>query len=198
MSLESTIKWKDIYLIWDAATTRLPELCKRPCCRSVDISKPLFGPCYYYNWVKNGEMDIAIQKDLAILDSEFLEVGMSWSKGTLMTASLLSSCQDGEELAAVWLCAFALTLLRQNIIDHQETRILLSNLQREACAVFARKYGYWHSNSRTLLPEFYIPTELFWENTPLSLSVLVELAAINAASVLAHYTPIEYKRTHKR
>ena len=66
--------------------------------------------------------------------------------------------------------------------------------EEEIAPVFARKYGYWHSNSREFFPEFYIPMELFWEDKKLSVSALVKLAALNAAVVIGNYTPVEYKR----
>ena len=68
------------------------------------------------------------------------------------------------------------------------------SMEYEAAPVFARKYGYWHSNSREFFPEFYIPMELFWEDKKLSVSALVKLAALNAAVVIGNYTPVEYKK----
>ena len=111
-----------------------------------------------------------------------MEIEAGWSKGTIRTAALLCSCEKEEEFAAVWICAFVLSL--RNAF----------NLEYEAAPVFARKYGYWHSNSREFFPEFYIPMELFWEDKKLSVSALVKLAALNAAVVIGNYTPVEYKR----
>ena len=102
-----------------------------------------------------------------------MEIEAGWSKGTIRTAALLCSCEKEEEFAA-----------------HRNA----FNLEYEAAPVFARKYGYWHSNSREFFPEFYIPMELFWEDKKLSVSALVKLAALNAAVVIGNYTPVEYKR----
>ena len=98
-----------------------------------------------------------------------------------------------KSFAAVWICAFVLSLTRGRS-GGDETHRNAFNLEYEAAPVFARKYGYWHSNSREFFPEFYIPMELFWEDKKLSVSALVKLAALNAAVVIGNYTPVEYKK----
>ena len=94
-----------------------------------------------------------------------MEIEAGWSKGTIRTAALLCSCEKEEEFAAVWICAFVLSLMRGRS-GGDET----------------------HRNA------FYIPMELFWEDKKLSVSALVKLAALNAAVVIGNYTPVEYKR----
>jgi hypothetical protein len=39
-----------------------------------------------------------------------MEIEAGWSKGTIRTAALLCSCEKEEEFAAVWICAFVLSL----------------------------------------------------------------------------------------
>lgn len=122
-----------------------------------------------------------------------MEIEAGWSKGTIRTAALLCSCEKEEEFAAVWICEFVLSLTRGRS-GGDETHRNAFNLEYEVAPVFARKYGYWYSNSREFFPEFYIPMELFWEDKKLSVSALVKLAALNAAVVIGNYTPVEYKR----
>ncbi len=193
MNKNNTPKWNDIYRDWKIETRKFPELCGQLRYLSVNISKPQYGQCYFFDWVPKIDEENAIQAGVTALASGWPEVGTSWSKGTIKTASLLASCETEEECAAVWLCSFALSLLRHET-DRCETYRNALHLEHEACAVFARKYGYWHSSSRDLLPESYIPANLLWESKDLSVSTLVELAAINAALVMTHYTPVEYKR----
>ena len=100
---------------------------------------------------------------------------------------MLCSCEKEEEFATVWICAFVLSLTRGRS-GGDGTHRNAFNLEYEAAPVFARKYGYWHSNSREFFPE------LFWEDKKLSVSALVKLAALNAAVVIGNYTPVEYKR----
>ncbi len=196
MNRDNTVKWKDIYHIWQAAVRKYPELQNLPLYRSVAFSEPRFGPCFYFNWIKKEEEEKAIREDLAALASSWPEVGMNWSRGTVKTAGLLAFCETEEEAAAVWICAFALFLDRRGGGRNTTTGNAYL-LEREACGVFARKRGYWHTSSRDFFPDCYIPEGLLWERETLSVSTLVELAAINAAMVMTHYTPVEYKMATK-
>lgn len=134
----------------------------------------------------------AVQEDLKILASGYPEVGTSWSRGTIKTASLLADCETEEEFAAVWLSAFALSLTRKGG-EWDTTKRNAAIIEQEACSIVTKRHGYWHASSRDFFPVFYIPTNLFWESKDLSAATLVELAAINAALVMAHFIPVEYK-----
>ena len=82
-----------------------------------------------------------------------MEIEAGWSKGTIRTAALLCSCEKEEEFAAVWICAFVLSLTRGRS-GGDETHRNAFNLEYEVAPVFARKYGYWHSNSREFSRNF--------------------------------------------
>ena len=185
--------WEKIYGVWKIATLRFPELRGPLHYRSVNFSKPEYGPCYYFDWLTNGEEQMKIETSLKALASTWSDIPTNWSKGTIQTAALLTCCENEEELAAVWICAFALSLIRTRAIKGETQRNAV-NLEHEACLLFVHDYGYWHSNSRDLFPEFYIPMDLFWDDKKFSMEELIEFAAMNAALVLAHYTPVEYKR----
>lgn len=193
MNREQIVKWKDIYSWWKAAIIIFSEIQGSIRCLRVDISEPKYGPICYYDWVKKDNEEATVKAGVAALASRWSELDSPWSKGTINTVSMLASCEAEEEFAAIWLCAFSLTLLRRGL-DRSGTRKNAACIERESCAVFARKYGYWHHSSRDFFPEFYIPDGLLWESEDLSVLSLVELAAVNASLVMSHFTPIEYKK----
>ena len=193
MNKNDTMKWEDIYKVWKWEMCKFPVLSAQKYCLKTEISKPRFGPCYSFNWIEKEREKESIESDVAALTSGRMEIEAGWSKGTIRTAALLCSCEKEEEFAAVWICAFVLSLTRGRS-GGDETHRNAFNLEYEAAPVFARKYGYWHSNSREFFPEFYIPMELFWEDKKLSVSALVKLAALDAAVVIGNYTPVEYKK----
>lgn len=101
-------------------------------------------------------------------------------------------CESEEEMAAIWLCAFALAIERNSRNGDSLSR-LAAEIQYKACPLFAQKYGYWHHQSRDFFPEFYIKSGLLREENSISLPAFIELAVLNAALVMNHYTPVEYK-----
>ena len=66
-----------------------------------------------------------------------MEIEAGWSKGTIRTAALLCSCEKEEEFAAVWICAFVLSLTRGRS-GGDETHRNAFNLEYEAAPVFAK------------------------------------------------------------
>lgn len=193
MNKENIVQWDDIYHYWRAATSKFPELQGPLRCLRADISEPKYGPIYYYDWVEKENAEAAIQKGVTALASGWPELGTPWSKGTIRTACLLVSCKTEEELAAVWLCASSLSLLRNGAGESGMQRGA-ADIELKTCKIFARKYGYWHSNSRDIFPELYIPMKLLRDSKDISVPMLLELAVINAALVMAHFTPVEYKK----
>ncbi len=192
MKNEKELPWEEIYHLWQLAMTKYPELKDPNLCQRRLFSEPRFGPIYHFNWVNKNNMEAAIQEDLRILASAWPEIGSQWSKGTIMTAALLASCETEEELAAVWLSAFARSWLGRgyptNTTEHN-----LSNISEKARFVFAPRYGYWHHNSSDLFPEEYISRYLLYSCDELSAMSIVDLAAANASLVMTHYTPVEYE-----
>ena len=192
MNKNDTATWRQIYDDWNWAVRDFPELRSLSCCMKINITQPQYGPVYHFDWVAKGTEEEAVQEDLKILASGYPEVGTAWSRGTIKTASLLADCETEEEFAAVWLSAFALSLTRKGG-GWDTTKRNAAIIEQEACSIVTKKHGYWHASSRDFFPAFYIPTNLFWESKDLSAATLVELAAINAALVMAHFTPVEYK-----
>ena len=190
---DDALAWKELYAHWGIAIMKFPELQGNLDIRRVAIHEPKYGPVYFYNWVDKRNEEAAIREDVRKEASTWQEIGSEWSKGTLTTATLLASSKTPEELAAVWITAFALALQKRlkhhNALHHNAFMVVHS-----ASAVFAQRYGYWHHNSSNFFPEFYVPYSLLWDDVPLTQFVIVELAALNAAHVLAHFTPIEYIR----
>lgn len=191
MSTNEMMKWSEIYCLWQSEVRKFSNLLNQTKCLRVAITKPQYGPLYYYNWVPNGTVDTSIQEDIKVLASAWPEIGTSWSKGTIRTAALLADCKTEEDTAAVWLCAFALTLLRSGS-KWDETKRNAAKIEQEARTVFASEHEYWHTSSRAFFPQFYLPDGLFWDADNLSISTLIELAVVNASLVAAHYTPVEY------
>ena len=191
-SEDARVSWRELYSYWNLAIKKFPQLGSETSCLKVDITEPKFVPIYYFNWVPKAETQKAVQADIKQLASGWPEIGDSWSKGTVRTAGLLASCETKEETAAVWLSAFALSLLRKG--KHwNTTKRNAADIEQEAHILLAGKHGYWHASSKEFFPQFYIPEKLFWESQELSVSTLVELAALNAALVSANFVPVEYK-----
>ena len=192
MWVKRECKWEDIYQHWKFAARKYPELQGENKCLKIEINEPRFGQVYHYNWIDNSKKEQSIKKDISALASMYLDIGEEWSKGTIKTAGILSCCETEEEFAAVWICAFV-TEIERNRSEPTETLRNAMRIAYEAYNIFVSKCGNWHSASRMLFPESYIPISLFYDTKNMSFQTLVELAAINAALVLAHYTPVEYK-----
>lgn len=106
------MKWEDIYKVWKWEMCKFPVLSAQKYCLKTEISKPRFGPCYSFNWIEKEREKESIESDVAALTSGRMEIEAGWSKGTIRTAALLCSCEKEEEFAAVWICAFVLSLTR--------------------------------------------------------------------------------------
>lgn len=190
---DDALTWKELYAHWEIAVMQFPELQGNLDFRRVTIQEPKYGPVYLYNWVDKRNEETAIREDVRKETSTWQEIGSEWPKGTLTTAMLLASSKTPEELAAVWITAFALALQKRSE-HHNVLHYNAVIVEHSASPVFAQKYGYWHHSSNNFFPEFYVPRSLLWDNVPLTQFVIVELAALNAAQVLVHFTPIVYVR----
>ncbi len=152
MSKNEMMKWSEIYCLWKSRVRKFPNLLSQTVCLKSEITKPQYGPLFYYNWVSNGTVDTSIREDMTALASGWTEIGTSWSKGTIRTAALLADCKTEEETAAVWLCAFTLILLRSES-KWDDTMRNAAKIEQEARTVFASEHGYWHTSSREFFPK---------------------------------------------
>lgn len=189
---EKTIDWQDLYDYWKRYSRYLPELQFPLQGKRIEINERIFGSVYHYNWLNKSKEEQEIEEDKRLITSTWIDPGNQWSRGTIHTAGLLMECETAEEMAAIWLCAFAHTIER-NKNNRDSLSRLAAEIQYKACPLFAQKYGYWHHQSRDFFPEFYIMSDLLWEENSISIPAFIELAVLNAALVMDHYTPVEYK-----
>ncbi len=191
MNKENTANWPELYQSWQYSKWKYPRLDYPLQCQRISIEEPKYGPAYHYNWVERDTVESDVQRDVTLL-SRWIEPGSQWSRGTVKTVELLTSCETEEELAAVWIAAFA-----RSWIGPEERSHTISIIEDEARSVFVRRYGYWHYNSTDLFPGNFFPDSLIRECGELSASTIIELAAFYASLVMGRYVPVEYKKNDK-
>ena len=151
-------------------------------CFKTEISKPRFGPCYSFNWIEKEREKESIESDVAALTSGRMEIEAGWSKGTIRTAALLCSCEKEEEFAAVWICAFVLSLTRGRS-GGDETHRNAFNLEYEAAPVFCEKIWLLAFKfKRNFSRNFIFLWNCFGKIKKLSVSALVKIGSTQCSS----------------
>ena len=181
--------WRQIYAAWKESIQKYPELQGPLRCRKVIISKS--ARPQYYDWVSKENEDIEITAIQNLLASGRPDADSPWSNGALRTAEFLIESASEEESSAILLRAFALTFIRARG-NVNKTYRNAAIIEREAQNRLGLGQREWHPSSREFFPEFYIPYEVLFGGEEIRISALIELATMNAALVMQHYTPVAF------
>ena len=205
MMFDDELTWEKIYSYWCYFECFYPEL-KDP---MNYIIKPVPKKCeqkvsqlYHSTWIEKNTRNEPKKTEAALFEQMMRDNAFLWNAGTIHTAYLLTLCQTEEERAAIWISAFARTIICKNEYlnpkDRKAIYFKLEDILYKSCALFAPLQGGWHVKSQTFFPQFFFPHYILSEKNDFSYVSLIEMAATNAALILNHYTPITYELTLNR
>lgn len=150
-----TIKWKEVYSLWEYGTYRFPELLTDPIpVETVFVDYNREGYIYGFDWLSNE--DARRRKQLIEKDPlSFLYFTRPSNKGTVQTAEMLVNAQDKEEQAAIWIAATAKELSGDK---YGNSIWRYANLLETAAWEFLEtRYYLWHHAMKRLVPDIMIP-----------------------------------------
>lgn len=150
-----TIKWKEVYSLWEYGTYGFPELLTDPIpVETVFVDYNREGYIYGFDWLSNE--DARRRKQLIEKDPlSFLYFTRPSNKGTIQTAEMLVNAQDKEEQAAIWIAATAKELSGGK---YGNSIWRYANLLETAAWEFLEtRYYLWHHAMKRLVPDIMIP-----------------------------------------
>lgn len=187
---EQSFTWKDIYAYCRLYALQQSKSLKHPPnVLFVPVPQQTRYEFYGLDWIEKEHYDERIEL-VTKRTAEFFVGGTVLNKGTLHTLKMLSSAQDEEELAAIWIYAFLFDIAGR--ASRGGYSRLAWQIENEACAFLSERFYMWHHAMRSLVPEVYIPYGLLREAEFRSFKPLVDMALLNAQIVSNEFVPVLY------